>query len=337
MSADYPPTTAFTFNGRLTVLTVTPTAPPVYDITGLYASDGAFMVGGISFSSTDLPLGPNTNAFISDFAGRRYRVTNVTSNLAVMSLTILDIDSYAVGPSTGSGTIYLATSNSNITLTGVSTVSGLSESLQQGLRSRAMNELDSLLGNTGLIDITTTDATPTTAATIVTNPDRTYLVDAEVTARRTDSGSESLVGKINGAWRNNSTVLSRVGGGSIDDSLIFEDVASWDFATSAPAATALTGTVSGTIATVALTGVGTLFLTELAVGDWIQTDPAGVGDIRQVATITDNLNLTVTAAWSATVVGVFANLQGTNVLVQVTGAGGSTVDWKVRVRVTESE
>lgn len=65
---------------------------------------------------------------------------------------------------------------------------------------------------------------------------------------------------------------------------------------------ALTGTVSGTIDTNTLTGVGTLFLTELAVGNYIQVG----SDVRRVASIQSDLILTVAEDWSATTAGVSA-------------------------------
>ena len=59
--------------------------------------------------------------------------------------------------------------------------------------------------------------------------------------------------------------------------------------------TALTGTVSVTIATTAVVGVGTLFTTELEVGDAIKIGT----EIFAVATITDALNLTIDSAHAA--------------------------------------
>jgi hypothetical protein len=60
-------------------------------------------------------------------------------------------------------------------------------------------------------------------------------------------------------------------------------------------ATNLTGTVAKTAASATLTGTGTLFTTELAVGDWIQV-PGTQNERRQVVTITNNLSLAVTGA-----------------------------------------
>jgi hypothetical protein len=67
-----------------------------------------------------------------------------------------------------------------------------------------------------------------------------------------------------------------------------------------PTQTGRTGTIT-TNATTAVVGVGTLFTTELAVDDWIET--AG-GEVRQVSVITDNLNLTVYNAFSGSEAGV---------------------------------
>ena len=59
--------------------------------------------------------------------------------------------------------------------------------------------------------------------------------------------------------------------------------------------TVLTGTIDATAST-AVVGVGTLFTTELAIGDRILV----AGETRTVATITDNLNLTVNTAFTDT-------------------------------------
>lgn len=66
---------------------------------------------------------------------------------------------------------------------------------------------------------------------------------------------------------------------------------------------ALTGTVS-TVATTALTGVGTAFDTELAVGSIVRT--AG-GEVRRIATITNATTATVTRAFANTEPGVAAS------------------------------
>jgi preprotein translocase subunit YajC len=62
-----------------------------------------------------------------------------------------------------------------------------------------------------------------------------------------------------------------------------------------------TGTITATAASDAVVGVGTLFTSQLKVGDKIKT--AG-GVVREVATITDNTHLTVDSVYSATESGV---------------------------------
>lgn len=66
-------------------------------------------------------------------------------------------------------------------------------------------------------------------------------------------------------------------------------------ASTTPANTVLTGSIDPT-ASVNVVGVGTLFNTELTVGDEILVS----GETRTVATITDDLNLTVTVAFTDT-------------------------------------
>src|SRR5262245_16692121 len=59
---------------------------------------------------------------------------------------------------------------------------------------------------------------------------------------------------------------------------------------------ALTGTMTGTISTTAVNGVGTLFTTEVEVGDLIKLG----SEIKQVATVTSDTALVVESAWAAT-------------------------------------
>lgn len=66
-------------------------------------------------------------------------------------------------------------------------------------------------------------------------------------------------------------------------------------ASTTPANTVLTGSIDPT-ASVSVVGVGTLFTDEITVGDEILVS----GETRTVATITDNLNLTVTVAFTDT-------------------------------------
>ena len=68
----------------------------------------------------------------------------------------------------------------------------------------------------------------------------------------------------------------------------------------------LTGTVDITSGLSTVVGTGTLFLTELAVGDTIRIDSQD----RFVTVITDNLNLTVHTGWSSTQSGVTAEQYG---------------------------
>ena len=62
----------------------------------------------------------------------------------------------------------------------------------------------------------------------------------------------------------------------------------------------LTGTIT-TAGTTALTGSGTLFTTELAVGSWVRT--AG-GEVNRILSITDNTNAVMVAAWTGSEAGV---------------------------------
>lgn len=66
-----------------------------------------------------------------------------------------------------------------------------------------------------------------------------------------------------------------------------------------------TGTISPSASVVAVVGVGTLFLTELRVGDLIGDAVAGY---RQVATITDDTHLTVNAVFASAESGVAFNI-----------------------------
>jgi len=70
-----------------------------------------------------------------------------------------------------------------------------------------------------------------------------------------------------------------------------------------PAEVTLTGTVSGTVGTAAITGVGTAFTTEYTVGDWMVIDTAGDGNGREahiIQTITDNTNIVLASNLYAT-------------------------------------
>lgn len=81
---------------------------------------------------------------------------------------------------------------------------------------------------------------------------------------------------------------------------------------------ARTGTITKNNGNVALVGVGTLFLTELAVGDTITIPGGGGTDTLVVATITNDLNLTVSVApthTSATQVVTLAMTNPINFLV----------------------
>jgi hypothetical protein len=96
--------------------------------------------------------------------------------------------------------------------------------------------------------------------------------------------------------------------------------------------TSLTGTVSVTAGMAAVVGVGTLFTTELALSDWINI----AGEIRQVMTITDNLNLTLATNHTAGAAGVAYSLLGTQGTIWVrddvptslvyTDSNGTTTD-----------
>jgi hypothetical protein len=72
--------------------------------------------------------------------------------------------------------------------------------------------------------VTTTDGTVTTLATISTSSDVTYLVEASIVGRRTDSGSESAGYVFKTLFRNNGGTLTRV---SIDKVSI-EDTRQWN-------------------------------------------------------------------------------------------------------------
>jgi hypothetical protein len=59
----------------------------------------------------------------------------------------------------------------------------------------------------------------------------------------------------------------------------------------------LTGTISTAVASTAVVGVGTLFLTELNIGDTIRISDGTDETDHVILTITDNLNLNVTVNW----------------------------------------
>ena len=63
---------------------------------------------------------------------------------------------------------------------------------------------------------------------------------------------------------------------------------------------ALTGTFATTDASTAIVGTDTLFITELDVDDWIKLDADSELYWRQVASITDNLNLVLAVPYSGT-------------------------------------
>ena len=87
-------------------------------------------------------------------------------------------------------------------------------------------------------------------------------------------------------------------------------------------ATALTGTVTVLINTTAVTGVGTLFLTELSVGDKVKIG----GEVHIVAAITDNLNLTLAedhrTGAAGVVIGYIADLHWNNAAYEWLGGLG---------------
>lgn len=80
-------------------------------------------------------------------------------------------------------------------------------------------------------------------------------------------------------------------------------------------ATNLTGTVAKTNGSASLTGTGTLFTTELAVGDYIQVGT----EIRQVLTIPSATSLTVLSIFNATASGVTATKPPTKLRANTPG------------------
>ncbi|MBI5971264.1 MAG: DUF11 domain-containing protein [Deltaproteobacteria bacterium] len=94
--------------------------------------------------------------------------------------------------------------------------------------------------------------------------------------------------------------------------------------TVAVAGTNLTGTVSVTSASTAVVGVGTLFLTELAVNDMFFIN--GVG--YKVSVITNNLSLTLTSAYTgATTAGLIVTKTPTPYNTDVNAANMQQVSW----------
>lgn len=89
--------------------------------------------------------------------------------------------------------------------------------------------------------VTTSDATVTTIATISTSTNISYIVEATIVARRTDSGSESGGYHIKAVFRNNGGTLTKV---ASDDKVSIEDTNPWDVSTS----------VSGTNILIRVTG-----------------------------------------------------------------------------------
>ncbi len=75
--------------------------------------------------------------------------------------------------------------------------------------------------------ITTTNSTPTTIATIPTSDSTTYLVSADVVARRTDLGVESGGFQIKCTYRRQTGVVTLTQINS-DDKLTFLDTGTWN-------------------------------------------------------------------------------------------------------------
>ena len=81
------------------------------------------------------------------------------------------------------------------------------------------------------------------------------------------------------------------------------------------AGTALTGTVAKASGTSTLTGTGTAFTTELAVGDFIKVGT----EVAQVSVITSDTALTVNYSWTATASGVAATKLATRITCKTAG------------------
>lgn len=108
-----------------------------------------------------------------------------------------------------------------------------------------------------------------------------------------------MTGQTTGGGQDNVSALVRATANQIFQSgiptLVSYDTTSWDLAGTAVVRTStpLTGTLAKTASSSAIIGTGTLFTTELVVGDWIDV-PGTATERRQVASITDNTHLAVT-------------------------------------------
>lgn len=142
--------------------------------------------------------------------------------------------------------------------------------------------LDDLQGNSHTVNFT-----KAVGVNIYMNVDVTYL--DEDTAGAEESIISALVSHINGLQVGEDVIHSRLfclitpyGKAQVD---VLELGVS----------TGITGSIDATAST-AVVGVGTLFNTELAIGDRLIVS----GEVRKVDSITDNLNLTVDAAFTDT-------------------------------------
>lgn len=221
--ASYPPRVNFSVCGRFVTLSVSGSAPNFTVNTGLFFADGAFSsINGLAWTSVDFATGTQTSTFLVDSIGHRYLVQNITSNINPMSFTVYDIDGYGVGPNTsGAGTLYVASTTANYSLTGTVTSLGLAEALQQGIRSRCISEINITGGNNYYATIITTGTTPGTIISIPTTPGQLIWVESTVVGRQTSGATSSNTtygAKLTNTFYN-ATGLSVVQVGTVTDVL----------------------------------------------------------------------------------------------------------------------
>lgn len=136
MSSTNPTLQNFLVNGAFTPSNITG-AGPNYTVIGNFDGSGTLNPSGIQWFSTNTA---NGNIFL-DAVGHRYQITAGAGTTNPMTLTVLDIDTSGT-PQFGTGMLYAPTTNLRYSLAATVTSLGVSEALQQAVRSRAIQEID---------------------------------------------------------------------------------------------------------------------------------------------------------------------------------------------------